>query len=962
MLRLVLLKLLLFLCFILIISIPPNLSLDVELGLGSDEGNEFKRDDFPPSPAFVFGASSSAYQVEGAADQDGRTPSILDTYAHAGNFDGATGDVACDAYHKYKEDVQLMVDTGLEAYRFSISWSRLIPNGRGPVNPKGLQYYNNLIDQLISKGIQPHVTLHHSDLPQALEDEYGGWVSPRIVKDFTAYANVCFEHFGDRVGHWTTMNEPNVFVLGGYDIGFLPPQRCSAPFGVNCSRGNSTIEPYMAIHNILLAHASAATLYKKTYQHKQRGFIGINLFSYWFIPQTQTHQDQVASQRALDFYIGWVLHPLVFGEYPQVMKKNAGSRIPTFTSAESSKVKGSFDFIGLNYYLTLYAKDNSASLDIQNRDCMADSAVRIFPLDIDRSTLVYPITPWGLEGLLEYIKQNYGNPPLYIHENGQHTPRNSTLEDWSRIKYLHGHIHSLLHAIRNGSNTRGYFIWSFLDSLEILDGYESSYGLYYIDLDDPDLKRQPKLSAHCSDLWSLCCIHCFKAITKICRWPRSGNVVVMVRLGVEFVGWAEGSNGGGVTATVVVLDTDIELGLGSDDGNEFKRDDFPPPPGFVFGASSFAYQVQGAADQDGRTPSIWDTYAHAGNYHGATGDVACDEYHKYKEGVQVMLDTGLEAYRFSISWSRLIPIGRGPVNPKGLQYYNNLIDQLISKGIQPHVTLHHSDLPQALEDEYGGWFSPRIVKDFTAYANVCFEHCYTVQANLPAQAAGVYRYQSIGLLAYSSNPNPSRPSCYTKSPRFLFWLGFESFGVWRVPSRLNYYITLYAKDNSAALEIQNRDYVADAAIHYFCTHAALESNTSLFEFPITPWGLEGLVEYIKQNYGNPPLYIHENGQRTQRNSTLEDRSRIKYLHGHIHSLLHAIRNGSNTRGYFTWSLLDSLEILDGYKSSFGLYYIDLDDPDLKRQPKFSAHWYSKFLKNKNFTSSHSVADGFITSL
>ncbi|KAK9938654.1 hypothetical protein M0R45_015378 [Rubus argutus] len=495
MLRVVLLNLFLFLCFILV-SIPLNLSLDIELGLGSDDGNEFKRDDFPPPPGFVFGASSSAYQVEGAADEDGRTPSILDTYAHAGNFHGATGDVACDEYHKYKEDVQLMVDTGLEAYRFSISWSRLIPNGRGPVNPKGLQYYNNLIDQLISKGIQPHVTLHHSDLPQALEDEYGGWVSYQIVKDFTEYANVCFEQFGDRVGHWTTLNEPNVFALGGYDIGFLPPQRCSAPFGVNCLRGNSSTEPYKAIHNLLLAHASAATLYKKTYQHKQRGFIGINLLAFWYIPLTQTHQDQVATLRAFDFYMGWVLNPLVFGEYPQVMKKNAGSRIPTFTSAESSKVKGSFDFIGLNYYYTLYAKDNSAALDIQNRDYIADAAILTFPLDNDTSRFEYPITTWGMEGLLEYIKQNYGNPPLYIHENGQRTRRNSTLEDWSRIKYLHVNIHSLLHAIRNGSNTRGYFTWSLLDSLEILDGYESSFGLYYIDLDDPELKRQPKLSAH----------------------------------------------------------------------------------------------------------------------------------------------------------------------------------------------------------------------------------------------------------------------------------------------------------------------------------------------------------------------------------------------------------------------------------------------------------------------------------
>ncbi|KAL4629158.1 hypothetical protein ACB092_05G288000 [Castanea dentata] len=400
------------------------------LVLGTDK---FSRDDFPPD------------FVEGAANLDGRTPSIWDTFAHAGNMHGASGDIACDEYHKYKKDVQLMEDTGLEAYRFSISWSRLIPNGRGAVNPKGLQYYNKLINELISHGIQPHVTLHHTDLPQALEDEYGGWVSRKIVKDFTAYADVCFRKFGDRISYWTTMNEANVFLLAGYDTGSLPPQRCSPPYGGNCSIGNSSTEPYMAAHHILLAHASAARLYKKRYQDKQHGFIGLNIFSYWFIPLTNSTEDKIATQRANDFYFGWFVDPLVFGDYPQTMKKIVGSRLPSFTYAESSQ---------------------------------------------------YPIAPWGLQGILEYIKQFYGNPPVYIHENGQRTRRNSTLEDWPRVKYLHGYIGSLLDALRNGSNTRGYFTWSFLDLFEMLDGYESSYGLYFVDLDDPDLKRQPKLSAH----------------------------------------------------------------------------------------------------------------------------------------------------------------------------------------------------------------------------------------------------------------------------------------------------------------------------------------------------------------------------------------------------------------------------------------------------------------------------------
>ncbi|KAF5464680.1 hypothetical protein F2P56_014741 [Juglans regia] len=458
--------------------------------------HKFSRDDFPPG--FVFGASTSAYQVEGAANQDGRTPSIWDTFAQAGNMHGATGDTACDGYHKYKEDVQLMGDTGLEAYRFSISWSRLLPNGRGTVNPKGLQYYNNLINELISHGIQPHVTLHHNDLPQTLEDEYGGWISRKSVKDFEAYADVCFREFGDRVSYWTTFNEANVFVMGGYDTGNLPPQRCSSPspYGINCSRGNSSTEPYLAAHHILLAHASVARLYKNMYQEKQHGFIGINVFGYWFVPLTNSSDDKIAAQRAKDFFFGWMVDPLVFGEYPDAMKKNVGSRMPVFTTAESNLIKDSFDFLGVNHYSTLYAKDSPSSLKIKEREFFADMAVELSSFENDTSRFEFPIVAWGLQELLEYIKRVYGNPPVYIHENGERMIRNLTMEDWPRVEYLHAYIGSLLDALRNGSNTKGYFIWSLLDLFELLDGFESGYGLYYVDLDDPDLKRQPKLSAH----------------------------------------------------------------------------------------------------------------------------------------------------------------------------------------------------------------------------------------------------------------------------------------------------------------------------------------------------------------------------------------------------------------------------------------------------------------------------------
>ncbi|XP_061347357.1 hydroxyisourate hydrolase-like isoform X2 [Gastrolobium bilobum] len=349
-----------------------------------------------------------------------------------------------------------MVETGLDAYRFSISWSRLIPNGRGPVNPKGLQYYNNLINELISNGIQPHVTLHNFDLPQALEDEYGGWVSRNIIRDFTDYAEVCFREFGDRVLYWTTVNEPNVFAIGGYDQGNSPPQRCSPPFCVTKStRGNSTTEPYLAVHHILLSHSSAVRLYRRKYREKQHGFVGISVYTFGFFPQTNTEKDRAACQRVRDFVIGWILEPLMHGDYPISMKTTAGARIPAFTSHESEQVKGSCDFIGVIHYTNSNVSDYSDALKNKLRDYSTDMAAILC----------------------------------------QRTASNSSLQDMSRVKYMHGYIGGVLDALRNGSNIKGYVAWSFLDLFELLDGYKSSFGLYYVDRDDPELKRYPKLSA-----------------------------------------------------------------------------------------------------------------------------------------------------------------------------------------------------------------------------------------------------------------------------------------------------------------------------------------------------------------------------------------------------------------------------------------------------------------------------------
>nr|XP_009417742.1 PREDICTED: beta-glucosidase 22-like [Musa acuminata subsp. malaccensis] len=462
--------------------------------------SNLSRDDFPPG--FIFGAGTSAYQVEGAAAEDGRTPSIWDTYTRAGGMlDNSTGDVTSDQYHKYKEDVKLMVDTGLDSYRFSISWSRLLPNGRGAINPKGLAYYNNLIDELLRYGITPHVTIYHYDLPQVLEDEYEGWLSHKIVEDFTAFADVCFREFGDRVSQWTTIVEPNVIAIGSFDSAIFPPSRCSNPFGLfNCTVGDSTTEPYTAAHNFLLAHASVVSLYRTKYQAKQNGRIGLNVYSMWCYPSTNSTLDLQATQRLLDFFVGWIINPLVFGDYPKVMKKIVRSRLPSFTEEQSEQLKGSFDFIGLNHYSSIWVKDNSDASETAPRDFNADLFAKfaISKNETPGSQLVptdIPFDPAGLQHLLEYIRDAYGNPPVYIEENGYGLGLNNTISDVKRANYLSGYIGSTLDGIRKGANVKGYYVWSFLDVFEFLSGFQSPFGLYHVDFKDENRRRQPKLSA-----------------------------------------------------------------------------------------------------------------------------------------------------------------------------------------------------------------------------------------------------------------------------------------------------------------------------------------------------------------------------------------------------------------------------------------------------------------------------------
>ncbi|GMN57300.1 hypothetical protein TIFTF001_026409 [Ficus carica] len=353
--------------------------------------------------------------------------------------------------------------------------------------------------------LKPYVTLFHWDLPQTLEDEYGGFLSPHIVNYFKDYVELCYKEFGDRVKHWITFNEPYSYSNGGYSKGNLAPGRCSNWQNLNCMDGDSGIEPYLVTHHQLLSHATAVKLYKEKYQASQKGVIGITLLANWFVPYSNAKHNQNAALRALDFMFGWFMNPLVNGDYPHSMQSLVGKRLPKFTKEESKLVKGSFDFLGLNYYTANYAayaphnKSLKASYatDAQVNLTTKRNGVPIGPMDGSVWLNVYPI---GIHDLLLYIKRKYYNPLIYITENGIdefNDPKLSlkqALSDHQRVNYYFRHLSYVRNAIKKGVNVKGYFAWSLLDNFEWSWGYKLRFGVNFVDYKNGQ-KRYPKLSS-----------------------------------------------------------------------------------------------------------------------------------------------------------------------------------------------------------------------------------------------------------------------------------------------------------------------------------------------------------------------------------------------------------------------------------------------------------------------------------
>jgi lactase-phlorizin hydrolase len=422
---------------------------------------------------------------------------IWDTFTHQANSpiaDRSTGDVACDSYHRFHEDVIALKNMGANFYRFSLSWSRILPNGDlSEVNRAGIDYYNRLIDDLIANGIEPYVTLYHWDLPQPLMDQ-GGWLVEQTALHFADYARVAFEHFGDRVKTWITFNEVNIFCNLGYNYGSHAP-------GIR----EPVDAPYQCVHNVIKGHGLAYRIYDGEYRAAQQGKVGITLDSNWNEPLDRNNaSDVAASHRALKFGHGWIANPLFRGEYPPIMRKMVDeksaaegrqeSRLPTFNPTWTNVINGTLDFLGLNHYSTNYGFATSGGAPGHDGD--ADTGSSIDPTWPESGTSWLRVVPWGFRRLLNWLAMEYGNPPIYVTENGYADKDTDGVADLGRIDYYRKYINEMLKAVRiDGVNVKGYTAWSLIDNFEWAQGYTERFGVHYIDFAGGNLTRVPKASA-----------------------------------------------------------------------------------------------------------------------------------------------------------------------------------------------------------------------------------------------------------------------------------------------------------------------------------------------------------------------------------------------------------------------------------------------------------------------------------
>ncbi|XP_053185093.1 lactase/phlorizin hydrolase-like [Scomber japonicus] len=939
---------------------------------------------FPQS--FSWGVSSSAYQIEGGWNADGKGPSVWDTFTNksASIPADANGNVACDSYHRLEEDLYMLRALRVKSYRFSLSWSRIFPDGqRTSLNQKGVDYYNRLIDGLLAYNITPMVTLYHWDLPEALQ-KLGGWDDVGMIDIFNDFCDFCFATFGDRVKFWMTFNQPHTIAWSGYGLGQIPP---------NVKTPGTA--PYRVAHNLIKAHAKAYHTYDDKYRKSQGGLVSIALNADWFEPKdVNVPREVVAADRALQFQLGWFAHPIFKnGDYPDAMKWQVGnkselqslseSRLPSFTEEEKNYIKGTADMFCVNHYTTKIAQHATLRLSPPS-----------YEYDLDLSEAEESDSPttaiskqravaWGLRRLLNWIKEEYGNPEIFITENGVATDSKTTWDDSARMFYYKTYIDEALKASElDGVKVKGYIATSLMDSFEWLNGYKVGFGLHHVDFTNTNRPRTPKYSAHF-----------YYQVIKDNGFPTP--------------------------------DDEKEI------YGHFRKD-------FIWSTATASYQIEGGWRADGKGLSIWDQFAHTPLrvFNDDNGDIACDSYNKVEEDVAILKQLKVTHYRFSISWPRVLPDGTTKyINEAGLNYYHRLVDGLLAANIQPHITLYHWDLPQALQ-KIGGWENETIIDKYRDYVDLIFSRLghkvkFWITINEPYNIANVghgygaaapgisfrpgtlpyivghnlikahaeawhlyndkYRAEQKGIISITINSdwseprNPYKQEDIDAAKRVIqFYIGWfahpifngdysnmmktiireRSLAAGLSKSRLpeftpdeikrikgtydyfgfNHYTTVLAFPVEYG-GLQHYD--ADRGAGTIADRTWLDSGSSWLK--VSPFGFRRILKFIKEEYGNPAIIITENGMSERGPIDLNDSHRSYYYEKYINQVLKAyLLDDVDIRGYTAWSLMDNLEWATGFSERFGLFYVNHSDPKLPRVAKASVSRYSTIIKCNGF--------------
>ncbi|XP_069355808.1 lactase/phlorizin hydrolase-like [Maniola hyperantus] len=944
---------------------------------------------FPPN--FKFGAGSSAYQVEGGWNADGKGLNIWDRYVQeypSPIKNNDTGNVATDSYRLWREDVKAAAQMKLQFYRFSLSWTRILPSGfTNEINKAGVKYYSDLIDALLAEGIEPVVTIYHWDLPLKISD-LGGWTNPLIVKWFGDYARIVYSLYANRVKTWLTINEPIVMCDLSYNAGAT---------GIH----EEMFGPYLCNKYALLAHAEAYRIFDKEFRPKYTGRISLANHALWMEPASPN--DTALAELVRQHQLGRYSYPIFSkeGGWPPSIEKvmlevslaegHKESRLPAFTEEEIEFVKGTADFYGINHY-TSYLVRPSTPEDEPGVWPLTGSpeleAIFMYPPDSSYgASPVFPVYPVGIRRTLAWLKQQYGDIDILITENGFSTS-GYQLADYGRVNYIWEYLEQVQLSIKKDNvSVIGYTAWSLTDNFEWADGYTTKFGLYEIDFSHTNRTRTPRVSAN----YYACVIAGRSLDVQDSCWSQNYALFQNVWTNSRF------------------------------------------PPNFKFGAGSSAYQIEGGWNADGKGLNIWDRFVQeypSPIMNNDTGNVATDSYRLWREDVKAAAQMKLQFYRFSLSWARILPSGfTNEINKAGVKYYSDLIDTLLAEGIEPVVTIYHWELPVKISD-LGGWTNPLIVNWFGDYARVVyslyadrvktwltlnepvlicdiFYNTGTSASRIKEEVFGPYLCNKYVLLAHAK---AYRIFDAEYRPKYKGRISLANHALWIEPATPNdtalaelgrqhqlgrYSYPIFSKKGGWPPSIEKLmlkvsladgysesrlpsftkdeiEFIKGTADFYGMNHyttylirpSTPEDDLGIWPstgspelqatliyppgssygaspiFPVYPKGIRRMMAWVKRQYGDVDILITENGFSTS-GYQLADYRRVNFMREYLDQVLLSIEvDNVNVIGYAAWSLTDNFEWLDGYITKFGLYEIDYDHPNRTRIPRISAHYYA----------------------